>query len=198
MSCPVAPSSKPQPAKPSRLFGRDRRGSVAIEFAAVSIPFVMLVFGTAGIGLYFMTSFMIERGVDRTARTIRTCQHEAANNGAGMTTLQLKEAFCANVPGFVDCSDKLRVQLTTVGQFGAIGTKAMTAAACIGQGGGLVAETANNKDKVSIAANAIALLTACYQYDLGSALPFLDLGRVPGSDKTFIQAATAFKVEPCE
>jgi len=187
-----------KPSRRSHAFGRDRRGSVAIEFAAVAVPFFMLVFGTAGIGLYFMTSFMMERGVDRTARTIRTCAHEAANNGTGLSTLQLKEAFCANVPGFVDCSDKLRVQLTTVAQFSAIGAKAMTAAACIGEGGGLVAETANTTDKVTIAASTIALLTACYQYDLGSALPFLDLGRVPGSDKTFIQAATAFKVEPCE
>ncbi|MFZ4807017.1 MAG: TadE/TadG family type IV pilus assembly protein [Hyphomicrobiaceae bacterium] len=198
MSRPAAQSSPPEPKARTRAFGRDRRGGVAIEFAAVAIPFFMLVFGTAGIGLYFLTSFMIERGVDRTARTIRTCAHEAANNGAGMTTLQLKEAFCANVPGFVDCSDKLRVQLVTVGQFSAIGTKAMTAAACIAESGGLVAETANSTDKVTIAANAIALLTACYRYDLGSALPFLDLGRVPGSDQTFIQAATAFKVEPCE
>lgn len=179
-----------------RAFARDRHGTVAIETALVMMPFLMLVFGVTAIGLYFLTSYMLEHGVDQTARIVRTCSYKSANGGAGISTLDLKNTLCENAPGFVSCDDKLRVQATTVASFSAVSASAMSATSCIDGAGNLVSETANATTQFNVPADSIVVLSACYQYDLGGYLPFLNLGRVNGSNKNFIRAATAFKVEP--
>lgn len=177
---------------------RDEKGSVAIEMAMISLPFFMMIFGATAIGLYFMTSFMLERGVDQTARLIRTCAFKSANDGAGWNTLQLKEAVCQNAPGFVSCGSKLRVSLSRPLTFGAIAPGSLRAASCVDGSGNLIPETANAADAVSVTGNTIALLTACYQYDLGGMIPLLNLGETAGSNVNLIQASMAVMVEPCD
>ena len=65
----------------SMTFWRDERGFTAVEFAMVAMPFLMLLFGTIGIGLFFFTTFSLENAVEQASRQIRTGQAQLA----GMT-----------------------------------------------------------------------------------------------------------------
>ncbi|MEM6497761.1 MAG: TadE/TadG family type IV pilus assembly protein [Pseudomonadota bacterium] len=76
-----------------RLQARYRQnndGSMAIEFAAVVIPFLMLLMGTVVVGLYFFVTFSLEHAVEQASRQIRTGQAQLA----GMTKDQFKANVC--------------------------------------------------------------------------------------------------------
>ena len=53
-------------------FSKDVRGSVLIEFALVSIPFFMLLFGVLEVGIIFFGNSMLEKATSDAARLIRT------------------------------------------------------------------------------------------------------------------------------
>ena len=72
----AAPAVKPLGSVVSRLkafgkdFSRDERGFTAVEFAMVAMPFLMLLFGTIAVGLYFFTTFTLENAVEKAAHRI--------------------------------------------------------------------------------------------------------------------------------
>lgn len=55
-----------------RRFARDDDGSTAIEFAFVSIPFLLLVFGIIELGIAFLVSMSLENALIMADRKIRT------------------------------------------------------------------------------------------------------------------------------
>ena len=63
-----------QVVRPSSEWLRDSRGTTAIEFAMVALPFVLLLFGLLSVSLYFFTTFTLENAVWQAARAIRTGQ----------------------------------------------------------------------------------------------------------------------------
>jgi Flp pilus assembly protein TadG len=58
----------------ARAISRDRRGSVAIEFSLIAIPFFMLLFGVLEVGIIFFGSSMLEKATADAGRLIRTGQ----------------------------------------------------------------------------------------------------------------------------
>jgi Flp pilus assembly protein TadG len=163
---------------------RDENGATAIEFAIVATPFLMMLFGIIGVGLYFFTTFSLENAVEQASRPIRTGEAQVA----GMTKDQFKTNVCSILPDFVDCSGKLRinVQSYNVGQ-------AIVAPACVDAGGALV-PPASTPYAVG-AANQIMLVTACLQWTMAANIPFLKLGSM-SDGSALIQASTTFKIEP--
>lgn len=185
-----APAFEKMSAKPPRLktfaagFLRDERGFTAVEFAMVALPFLMLLFGTIAVGLYFFTTFTLENAVEKAARQIRTGQAQTS----GKTTAQFKSDVCSFAPGYVDCANKLRVNVAAFSSFGGI-----VAPSCTDTGGNLIPEPAPTA--VPGAAGDVVLVTVCYEWELAGALPFLKLGDMQNGS-AMIQASTTFRTEP--
>jgi Flp pilus assembly protein TadG len=83
-----------------RRFGRDRRGSAAIEFAFVAPFFFALIFAIIETALFFFASQWLETGVQDTGRIFYTSKT--------VTAADLKKTFCSYVDTLMSCdADKL-------------------------------------------------------------------------------------------
>ena len=81
---------KPRRAGILRRFRRDANGSVAIEFAALAIPFSLLVFAILESSMSFTAQQLMANVTDDVARQFRTGQIRSAN----ITEPQLREMIC--------------------------------------------------------------------------------------------------------
>jgi Flp pilus assembly protein TadG len=176
-------------ARSSRFGSRlrdDEKGFTAVEFAIVAMPFLMLLFGTITVGLYFFVTFSLENAVEQGARLIRTGQAQTSN--PPMTTTQFKTVVCNNAPSFIDCVGKLRVNVVSASAF-----SSLSAPGCTDTSGNLVPDAAESN--VPGAAGDAVLVTVCYEWTLAGSLPFLKLGKM-ANGAALIQAATTFRTEP--
>lgn len=165
---------------------RENRGTTAIEFAMVGLPFFMMLFGIIGIGLFFFTTFALENAVDRASRLIRV----GTVQQGGMSAAEFKEEICRRAPGYVDCNRKMRVNVQSYADFSDIVTPP-----CTDSNGNLVPA----KDTTYSAGKSsdVVLVTVCYEWHLASILPFLRLGSMPNG-AALIQASITFRTEPYE
>jgi Flp pilus assembly protein TadG len=162
---------------------RDERGFTAIEFAMVAMPFLMMLFGIITVGLYFFTTFTLENAVEETGRLIRTGQVQQSN----MTADQFKQEVCNRLPGYVDCT-MLRINVQT---FAGFDTIAMPS--CVDVSGKLI-----DSSKTSYTpggADAVVLVTICYEWQLAGKLPFLNVSNM-SDGSALLQASTTFRTEP--
>lgn len=90
-------------------FRRDRRGSTAIEFAALAIPFSMLVFAILESCLSFAGQEVLTNATDDIARQLRTGQLKAGT----VTVDSLKQNICNRLEILManGCSERLQVDL---------------------------------------------------------------------------------------
>ena len=168
-----------------RRWGCDLSGTTAIEFAFVAGPFLMLLFGIMVVGLFFFTTFSLENAVERTGRLIRTGQVQQG----GMTEQQFKEKVCELTPAFVDCVNKLRVNVLNFPDSEAIGPA--TIPQCLDAGGNLSDVTTYAPGD----ADQVVLIWVCFEWSVASKLPYINLGNMSNGSR-LIQAATTFRTEP--
>jgi Flp pilus assembly protein TadG len=95
---------------------RDRRGSVVVEFALISIPFFMLLFGVLEAGLVFFGNTMLEKATEDAARLVRTGQAQSTN----MTATQFHDYICTQIAPVLSCGSNLQVDVETFGDFGGV------------------------------------------------------------------------------
>lgn len=164
---------------------RDEKGITAIEFAMVAPPFLMLLYGIIGVGLYFFTTFTLENALEQAARLIRTGQAQSS----GMTAAQFAQEVCDRAPGFVDCTGKLRVSVKNFNEWTQI-TNA-TLPTCLDAGGNLTNATSYTPG----GSGEVVLVWVCYEWDFSRYIPFLNLSDM-GNGSRLIQAATTFRTEP--
>lgn len=90
-------------------FARDRRGSTAIEFAALAIPFSLLVFAILESCLSFAGQEVLTNATDDIARQLRTGQIRA--NAVSVDALT--QNICARLEILMakDCKDRLQIDL---------------------------------------------------------------------------------------
>lgn len=74
-------------------FRRNRRGTVAIEFAMIALPFFLLIFAIIEVGLSFMAQQVMANATDEIARRLRTGELRAANISGN----QLRDHICAEL-----------------------------------------------------------------------------------------------------
>ncbi len=170
----------------SQRFRKNEDGATAIEFAMVSIPFFMLMFGTITAGLFYFTTFSLENAVEKAARQLRTGQAQLA----GKTTQQFKADVCAEAPAFVDCTNNLRVNVISSASFNGA---ANNMGACLDNSGDLIPEPATTP--VPGAAGDVVLVTVCYEWELAGVMPYLEVGTM-ANGSALIQASTTFRTEP--
>lgn len=114
---PSAPRS-PEPRNPRRglrlrRFRRSESGVVAIEFAAVSIPFFALLFAILETSLVFFAGQILDNATADAARQIRTGQAQQAGWSQG----QFRSALCDGLIGIFDCQSRLYLDVKTITSF---------------------------------------------------------------------------------
>jgi Flp pilus assembly protein TadG len=170
--------------RPLERWCADASGTTAVEFGMVAMPFLMLLFGIVAIGLYFFTTFTLENALEQAARLIRTGQAQQAN----MTAEQFKNKVCEFTPGFIDCQNKILVNVRSYAE--ADLTPVITRGDCLTNG------NLNNAGVYSPGgSSSVVLVTLCYEWDLAQKLPFLHFADMNGG-ASLIQASTAFRTEP--
>jgi Flp pilus assembly protein TadG len=162
----------------------DRSGATAVEFAIVGMPFLMFLYGILGIGLYFFTTFTLENGLEQASRLIRTGQAQKT----GMTNVQFKNTVCSFIPGFIDCENKLLINVRSFAE--ADMTPVVSRSECLNNG-----SLTNLTTYTPGTANQVVLITLCFEWEFANKIPFIRLGDMNGGSR-LIQAATAFRTEP--
>lgn len=167
-------------------FRRDDKGTTAVEFGMVAVPFMMMLFGIIAIGLYFHTVFALENAVERASRQFRTGQAQQAN----LTPDQFKTSLCTYLPSNIACDAKLQVNVKSYPDSASITNASLPQ--CRTGGNALNTTTEYNAG----GANVIYLVWVCYKWDLAAKLPYLTFPGALADNSLLIQAATTFKTEP--
>lgn len=84
-----------------RRFGRNRRGSAAIEFALVAPLFFALLFAIIETALVFFAGQVLETGTQDAARAFLTSQVQSN----GTSAVDFKQSICDKVSALFSCSD---------------------------------------------------------------------------------------------
>lgn len=176
-----------------RRFGRARDGATAIEFGLVFTPFLMLVFGIIGVGLFYFTETVMDQSLTGVSRQIRTGQSHQTASGE-LTVGDLKKELCGRAGGLITC-DKLSVIITNSDSW----DKITSIPSCTNGSGTVVAS--NYADTVPVSTGAggrerVVIIVACYPWELLASIPYLGLGNVNDGSSQLIQSVMAFKSEP--
>jgi Flp pilus assembly protein TadG len=106
-----------------QLFGRFRRakkGSAAVEFAMLAIPFFLLLYAVIDTSLVYFATQTLENGVSTAARQIRTGQAQAAN----MTQQQFRTMICNQITMLLACDAHLGIDVRKFTSFGNVAVPA--------------------------------------------------------------------------
>ena len=178
-----------------RRFKKNEQGATAIEFAMVIGPFLFLLFGIMSVGFYYFVVFSLEHAVETAARVIRTGQAQTQLPSA-MTVSQFKSLVCTKLPPMMACggTDKIRVNVQSFAGYGAV-----TPPSCTDGGGNLIATAGQSYNPGG--ANAIVLVTVCYEWTLSNTMANIPYWISPGGARmnngsTMVQASVAFTTEP--
>jgi Flp pilus assembly protein TadG len=90
-----------------KRFRREQGGATALEFAFVAAPFLYLLLATFETGLMLFSEYVIENGVAKAGRLIRTGQVQNQNVSAS----QFKTIICGSLASYLDCTSKLHVDV---------------------------------------------------------------------------------------
>jgi len=96
-----------------RRYRRSQSGVTAIEFAMVAPPFFALMLAIFEVGIMLFSEYVIEHGVSKAARMIRTGEVQTAE----LTTSEFKTLVCGNLAGYLDCAANLYVDVRAFDDF---------------------------------------------------------------------------------
>ena len=163
---------------------RDRRGSVAVEFALLAVPFLGLVYGIFETSMVHMTGQVMQTAVSDASRLIMTGQAQSK----GMTSTQFKAEICRKVTALFNCARDLQVDVQVYTSFtGASVTKPPIDAK------GNLDTTAFKYDAGQ--PNSIVIVRAVLAYPIVVPLIGKTMVNLSGN-KLLIMATAAFKNEP--
>lgn len=98
---------------------RDIRGSVAIEFALVALPFFFLVANICEQGLIMVMDYSLQRGTENAARMIRVAPARmgGGSTAPSLTATELENAICEAAAVIPRCEQRLRLQVQNAPTF---------------------------------------------------------------------------------
>ena len=101
--------------KAFRRFARARRGSAAVEFALVLMPFFLLTFGLAEVAMIGFAQTSLDFAVSETTRQIRTGQAQSG----GVTEGQIRNQLCNEINNFIamGCAGNLFLDVRSFSSF---------------------------------------------------------------------------------
>lgn len=112
-------------ARLARLFRRDKRGAIAVEFALVAPVFLAVSFSIFETGWMMTKSMMLEMALDKTVRELRIGRPES------FTHDYVKTKICEQAIVYFDCKNRMMVELIPINDGAALPTGA---ARCVDRG----------------------------------------------------------------
>lgn len=189
------------PAPSVRRLKDDERGTTAIEFGILAVPFFLFVFGIMAVGLQFFTINALDHAVEAASRKIRTGEAQRE----GKTLDDFKSMVCAEAGTYiqVDCSDgRLVVHVQSGSQWSDIVPRTCAS------GGNLTPPVSPGTDPLTDdagGASQVVLVTACYDWTLPIQFPYLQYMMMTPADGiplvsggSLVQSASTFRTEPFE
>lgn len=176
---------------------RDQDGATAVEFAIVSVPFLMLLFGIMGVCQIYFWVFTAENAVWTASRGMRTGAFQTQASGspyAGLTGTPLLTAFqqqiCNGTVNSADCMANSVVQVRSNANFANIAPPN-----CIGTNNTLVTSANAMAAFDAGATSSVVIVTLCYAWAFGAKLPFLPMPQL-SNGAYLIQTSAVFRTEP--
>lgn len=104
-----------QKLRPFRRFARAKRGTTALEFAMVAMPFFLLTIGLAEVSMMGFAQTTLDLAVSNAARQIRTGQ---AQNG-GLSKADIERRICDEINNLMmlECDDNLFLDVDSFSSF---------------------------------------------------------------------------------
>jgi Flp pilus assembly protein TadG len=94
---------------------REERGSVAVEFAMVALPFIVMLLAIFELGLYFVVATTLENATGNAARMIRTGEMQLAGTA---NAANFKNQVCSSLSWLGStCANNLTVDVRKLTQF---------------------------------------------------------------------------------
>jgi len=176
------------PKRILRRFRRNDRGSAAVEFSLVAVPFFALLFAIIETGIVFFASQVLETGVQDSGRLIYTNQITNTNT----TVAQFKADLCNRVSVLMNCSDvDVDVKYYPAGTAITITDPIDGAGNYDTSGLGFNVPPANS--------NGTVVVRAFYRWPLyvtGLGYNIANIGRNTSNSKRLLSGLSAFHVEP--
>jgi Flp pilus assembly protein TadG len=170
----------------SRFF-RAERGVTAVEFALVSVPMCVLIFGIIELAMVFLVTTTLDTATEAVSRQIRTgeFQTSGANSKANFKTL-----VCANMSWLTaQCATDLTLDVRTFSTFNGMATTPPINPATFDPAAPGCFTPGQPTD--------IVLVRAYFQWNLFTPLLSAALENMgSGSGKRLIASTTAFRNEP--
>jgi Flp pilus assembly protein TadG len=187
-------------------FSRDASGATAVEFGLVALPFLMILAGIIDVGTYYFALNTLDRGVDETARFIRTGEAQTG----GFTYVSTQTVDAKTIAGFrvkvceqakaaggnFDCS-KMVVVLNSGTTWAQIANADQTCTQGTSPNVTLKAGTTGTDQLTAHVGgtSSVVIATVCYPWDVAKFLPFLKVGNLQDGSM-LLQSSTAFQTEP--
>jgi Flp pilus assembly protein TadG len=170
------------PFRMIRQWWGSNRGSTAIEFSLLSLPFIFILVGIMEISIMFASNSVLDGATQQAARLVRT---GSIQQGGGDPESIFKEKLCDNASVLLDCS-KFQVEVVEMDKFSDFSNYAATY------------DSEGNLDSRGFApggVNTVNLVRVFYRYQL--ATPLIGNLLATGPNRTRIMISTVvLQTEP--
>jgi Flp pilus assembly protein TadG len=169
--------------RPLHRFGRHERGTAAIEFPLILLPFAAFLFAIMETALVFFGNQVLETGVQDAARLVLTGQAQ----GKGFDKDTFKTEVCKKVTGWLDCTGpRMQVDVRTFNDFSSVSMQAP-----------LQTDGSFRSDYVYQPGGPgdIVVVRLLYQFPIAFRLWNPNLANMAGNSRLLV-ATAAFKNEP--
>jgi len=164
----------------------DERGTTAVEFALLGLPFFMIIGAIMETSLVFLSSQVLESAVQDTSRLIRTGQSQ----GTIQTAADFRTKVCDRLFGlFGDCSG-LHVEVETIDDFGSAAISPPVDWTCE-----IECEWSRPETYTSGKGSSIVMVQVYYKWPIILSLGEASLANLP-NQKRLLATSTVFRNEP--
>lgn len=104
-----------------RRFARAERGATAVEFALVSVPLLMLIFGILELGMLMLVTTTLDGATQGASREIRTGRFQSSLTQPDVSAAGFKALVCSKMTWLSNqCPSQLILQVQTFSTFNAL------------------------------------------------------------------------------
>ena len=97
-------------------FRQERKGSAAVEFAMIALPFFALLFAIFETAILFFAQQALESATHETARMIMTGEAQMSK----LTAAQFKQELCSRMLTILDCSGGVTLDVKSYSSFSSV------------------------------------------------------------------------------
>ena len=175
-----------------RRYFKNKKGTVAIEFAILAIPFFMLIFAILELAVVFFIHSTLNHAINEAARQMRIGSFQAC----GGTQQDFKDLVCDNMVGLGDCDKRLRLDVVSQSSFSSISLVPPPPPNQANPSNPSSTDDIQNGAWSNTTANAPVVIRGLYYHKLVLPTQLTRLENINGTGIRMLVATTAFKNEP--